>query len=270
MALFNFVDTILDTIFSPLFSIDPFWAILVITIIISFLMTIIYKYATDQKAMKRLKEKQKKLQKKMKESKDNPEKMMKIQKELMGTNSEYMKHSFKPMIFTFIPIIIIFGWLSTNFAYEPINPGDTFNTTVSFPGDTEGEVTLMPPQGIDVMSPMTQEIKDGVVTWELSGEEGDHVLIYEYGDETYSKNVKITEGTESVPNVKRKKGFIDYIYSSSDNFLDKDDSARQITIESNPLKVLPFKFIYWDGWLVTYILLSIIFSMVIRKVMKVS
>ena len=43
--------------------------------------------------------------------KDNPEKMTQVNKQLMEKNLTYMKHSMKPMLFTFIPIIVIFGWM---------------------------------------------------------------------------------------------------------------------------------------------------------------
>ncbi|RLG10826.1 hypothetical protein DRN69_08545 [Candidatus Pacearchaeota archaeon] len=77
----------------------------------SIFITLIYKYATNQQEMKRLKDELKELQKKAKEHKNEPEKVLEIQKELASKNLEYMKHSFKPMIYTFIPIIIVFWWL---------------------------------------------------------------------------------------------------------------------------------------------------------------
>ncbi|OYT41536.1 hypothetical protein B6U80_01185 [Candidatus Pacearchaeota archaeon ex4484_26] len=84
---------------------------IVISFIISIFITLIYKYATNQQEMKRLKDELKELQKKAKEHKNEPEKVLEIQKELASKNLEYMKHSFKPMIYTFIPIIIVFWWL---------------------------------------------------------------------------------------------------------------------------------------------------------------
>ena len=55
--------------------------------------------------------------KKMKEHKEDAGKMMEIQKEAMEKNIKYMKHTFVPMILTFLPIIIIFGWIKLT--YDP-------------------------------------------------------------------------------------------------------------------------------------------------------
>jgi len=42
--------------------------------------------------------------------------MQKHQEQLFSVMSEQMKHSFKPMIFTMIPFLIVFGWLRDNYA----------------------------------------------------------------------------------------------------------------------------------------------------------
>jgi uncharacterized membrane protein (DUF106 family) len=57
---------------------------------------------------------------------------MSLQKEMMELNMEMMKQSFKSMLYTFIPLIILFTWMSANIAYEPINPGEEFTVTAKY------------------------------------------------------------------------------------------------------------------------------------------
>lgn len=83
----------------------------IVSLILTGIITLAYKYLTNQTKMRELKEEMKNMQKSMKEMKDKPDKMMAMQKETMKKNMEYMKHSMKPTLFTFLPIIIIFGWL---------------------------------------------------------------------------------------------------------------------------------------------------------------
>ena len=85
--------------------------LLIISFILTGLITLAYKYLSDQKKMKELKTEMKDMQKKMKEFKSQPDKVMSMQKDAMKKNMEYMKHSMKPTLYTFVPIIIIFGWL---------------------------------------------------------------------------------------------------------------------------------------------------------------
>ncbi len=90
-----------------------------ISFFITLIITVAYKYFTDQNLMKSLKEDTKRLQSDMKNHKDNPTKMMEIQKEAMEKNMKYMMHSFKPTLITLIPLLIIFAWLRN--AYKGID-----------------------------------------------------------------------------------------------------------------------------------------------------
>ena len=92
----------------------PAWAfILLISIVLSLIVALIYKYATDQAVMRDLKEQLKKYQQQMKEAKNDLNKLSELQKKAMEVNMKYMKQSFKPMIITMIPFLIIFWWLRT-------------------------------------------------------------------------------------------------------------------------------------------------------------
>ncbi|MDO8656456.1 MAG: EMC3/TMCO1 family protein, partial [Nanoarchaeota archaeon] len=119
-----FLDSIFDPTLGKLLELGPFWALLILSLIISLLIILVYKYFTNQVEMKRLKEQQKEFQQKMKSLKSNPEELMKIQKEAMGVNMQYMKHSLKATLITMLPVILIFGWMNGHLANEPIFPNE--------------------------------------------------------------------------------------------------------------------------------------------------
>ena len=112
------LESFFDLIFGWAVNISPLFGMIFISFILTLIVTLIYKYTTDQKSMKDLKDELKNLQKKMKEHKEDNSKMMEIQKEAMEKNIKYMKHTFVPMILTFLPIIIIFGWIKAEYAEE--------------------------------------------------------------------------------------------------------------------------------------------------------
>lgn len=97
---------------NDLLLLQPAISIIIVSFIIAFFITLVYKYTTNQHEMSSIRRELKELQEKAKEHKKEPEKMIEIQKELAEKNLTYMKHSFKPMMYTFLPIIIIFWWLS--------------------------------------------------------------------------------------------------------------------------------------------------------------
>lgn len=98
----------------------PRISITIMSFIATIFITIINYFLTDRKRMKEIREKQKMLREEMKKYKDNPQKMMDINKQIMEDMPEQLRHSFKPMLVTIIPLLILFKWLSAAFAASAI------------------------------------------------------------------------------------------------------------------------------------------------------
>lgn len=248
MAYFDF----LDVIFAPLFKLPVLLSVTILSFVVSLIIILITKYTTDQNLMKKLKEEIKEYQKQIKELRNEPSKAMEMQKKSMEVNMKYMGHSLKPTIITFIPIILVFGWMSANFAYESIKPQQEFSVTAIFEKNTNGEAKFIVPEGLSVIGDVIKKIENDKATWTLKGNEGEHVLEIVYNDEAQQKNVLITTNNRYIEPVKKTDGAI-----------------KSIKIDYKKLTILPIGYKDWLGWLGTYIWLSIIFTMVLRKVMKV-
>lgn len=245
-------DTLLDPVLSPLkAALPPLAFVVIIAILVSVIITLVYRLMTDQTKMKDLKQRQKEFQKKMKALKNQPDKMMKVQKEAMSVNMEYMKSSMKPTLITFLPIIIIFGWMNANMAFLPIMPDAEFGTTVNFASGYTGNVTVMTPDEITVVGEQEQTIQDGVANFSFSGPEGNYLLVFEYNDQRFDKEISISK-TRYAPVTK----------------LFKKQPVKSITSSNEKLVVLNL-FGWKLGWLGTYIIFSIVFSMGLRKALKI-
>jgi len=245
---------VLENIF--LLKIHPFWAILIISFVITLAITLVYKLTTDQKKMKKLKEDMKEYQKKIRTlSKENPQKAMEIQQEAMKQNMEYMKHSFKSTLYTFIPIILIFGWLNAHMAYYPLLPDQPFKVDAYFAQGHASTATISSIPELEIIGNATQAIIDGKAEWELKGAEGDYKIMIDYNNEKYEKPLIITP--------ERK-----YIQPEQ---LIKNSKLQKIVVGNEkvyPVGTIPL--INWKPtWLWVYIILSILLSIGLRKVMAV-
>ena len=100
---------------------NPKASVIIISFLITLIMTLVTKKFTNQNRMKELKEIQKSCQIKLKDNKGDINAQSEIQKQMMGCSMELMKHSFKPMLFTFLPLIFLFWWIRG--IYMDIFPG---------------------------------------------------------------------------------------------------------------------------------------------------
>jgi len=203
--------------------------------------------------MKELKDQLKDHQAQIKESKNNPSKAMEIQKKAMEVNMKYMSHYLRPTLITFIPIILIFGWMNSVFAFESIHPQQEFTVTAFFDKNSVGQAELSAPKDLEVVGYKKQNIQDGKATWTLKGtKEGEYPFDIGYNGDTQEHSILITSTAKYLPSVKKTSGLI-----------------NSIQINYKKLVVIPIGFRDWLGWLGTYILSSIVFTMSLRKLLKV-
>lgn len=96
--------------------INPRISIILVSILASLFISVVQYFVMDKDKMRDLKAKQKALNAEMKLHKENPQKMMELQKELLGHSMESMKHSFKPMLITTIPLLLFFAFIRPIYA----------------------------------------------------------------------------------------------------------------------------------------------------------
>lgn len=250
MGFFTFLDPVLNTVLGPLLSMDPTYAVALIAFLMTLLLTLAYKFLTDQDLMKDLKAQIKGFQEQMKTLKEHPEKMMKVQKQAMELNMKYMMHSMKPTLFTFIPIILIFGWLNAHMAFIPIMPGTEFTVEGQFTANTEAFLKVIP-SGVTLLTEEKQPIVDGNAQWGLKGNKGNYQIEITHKDTTETKDLKIDNHYYEEP-------------------LEKFGDGSITSINVGLKKQIVLNLFGWElGWLGAYIIFSIFFSILLRKVLKV-
>lgn len=242
----------LNAIFFPLLKLPVLWAVVILAFVVSLIVIIVTKYTTNQELMKKLKDEIKEYQKQIKELKSEPAKAIDVQKKAMQSNMKYMSHSLKPTLITFIPIILLFGWMSSNFAYESIKPNEKFSISVFFEKNADGKIELIAPQGIIVLDDKIKAIENGKAEWNLKGSKGEHVLEFDYNGEKQQKSILITNTEKYIEPIKKIS----------------NSQIKSVQINYASKKILNL-FGWKVGWLGTYIIFSILFTIGLRKVMKV-
>ncbi len=259
MIKVSVLDPVLNPVIMPLLKYNPAFAILLLSFVITFLVTILYKYTTNQEKLKELKEKSKKLQEELKKLKEKPKLMMKKQKELMKLNMEYSRHSMKSTLYTLIPLLFIFGWMNAHLGYYAIAENHDFNVLM--------EMDKTPLTAPEVKLPANITLVDvkksgNNVLFTFKGKEGDYrnnPIIFEYKNQTCSVPLVISKSKN------------DFVYTRSVAHCRQNPFIKSIRVMYEPLR--PFgnlNVLGWrPGWLGTYLISSIVFSMLLRKIMKV-
>jgi len=89
--------------------------------LITLITTLLQKYATDQNALKTIKEEQKLVQQEMKLAKDNPTKSMELSKKSMELSMKTMPMTMRPLMYTVIPFVLFLRWFNDYFTVNPVH-----------------------------------------------------------------------------------------------------------------------------------------------------
>lgn len=258
------LDSLLNPIFGPLLRLSALWAIVIISLIIALIMILIYKFTTNQTLMKEMKMQLKGYQKQLKEHRGDTAKMSELNKKMMSINMKVFRQSMKSMFVTWIPIILIFGWMNAHLGYYPILPGEEFSTSIIFEDNVEGTVELKVPYGVELISESIQEINNGKAEWKLNGMTGTHLLEYNFENEKLLKEILITEEKAYKNPIKAKKGFLSF----GGDHIQEDSKAVQISVSHKrvyPLEIFGLRL----SWFWTYFIFTLIFNMALRKLMRI-
>jgi len=114
------LESFFGIIFGWSVDLNPIFGLAFITLILTLVIILIYKYFTNQEEMKALKEETTLLQKQAKETKDM-QKRTDLSKKMMEKQMAYMKHTLMPLLLTFLPIIIVFGWIRNIYGEMSLN-----------------------------------------------------------------------------------------------------------------------------------------------------
>lgn len=257
-------------IFDPILSLPPVATIFLISLAISLAVTVIYKFTTNQKLMKRLQSEMKSLRDEIKNIKD-PSKAAALNKRLMEKTMQQIMHSMRSTLLTVVPIFLIFTWMSANLAYSQAVPGEEFTASIEFEHEVSGEANISS-ETLKILTDPSQQVEGKKARWTLTGEEGTHAIRFTYRNDVYDRNVILTEDWRYADPVLEKKRKLLWLINIGDaDPIKEESSIRQVSVDLEPTYPFgDFRLFGWQpGWLAAYFIFTLALTFPIRKLLRV-
>lgn len=258
------------------------YTIAYVSVGMTLLTTVVRSAVLDKEKMKEHKEKLKHHQEQIKEAQKRKDynAVVAHQQKMMDASMEQMRHGMKPMLFTFIPVILVFGWMNAN--YNDL--GSIYNMTVIDPI----------PQNLDVVSVYTSPN----ITYGSAGKE----LVWRVENVTYSWSwSELGEYSKGFVDVnitaKNPKNYTQTPFKGEYTTLDvegkraertlQDGAVQQLSVKRADLKVggdtVSYRLEYENnnpfyvatvfgvglGWIRWYILCGFISSLIFNKLFRI-
>jgi len=239
---------------------NPGISLVILSLIITVVTKIITKFTTDQTKLKAIRGETKELQKKMKEAlkKKNTKAYEKFQQRSLQLSQQQMQMSMKSLLYTFLPIILLFGLLRSNIANDSLNIGDDLDITIKLKEISE----------IEIITLNNYTTKDTI-----NIENKSNMIIPKSKEFTLTlKNISVNENiTLKTQNSVEKIEIRTSVYKTTDltkdyKFKDSDFASAKLNLKERIY--VDFLFLKLT-WFWTYFILAMIFSVALTKILKI-
>jgi uncharacterized membrane protein (DUF106 family) len=256
----------------PFRSFNPWVGMAVISLITGLLMLLIFKYTSNQKGIRRTKDRIKAHLLEMRLYKDSLSTTLKAQGGILKANLRYMSYSLIPLMVMIVPVLLILIQLNFWFNYSPLQTGESVLLKVTLKPEynpMEIDLQLQPSPAFVEEVPALRIEEENEIDWRLSfTESGTHSLILLVGDERLEKSVTVGDGRiqRLSPLRVRRNVFQELLYPAEPPLpQDSPVIAIEVIYATQGLDLFGFSI----HWLIAFFVLSVIFGFSFKGVFGV-
>lgn len=273
-TFFSIIVKIFDIILLPFREMPSFFTFSCIALLTGYLAVAIFKYVSDQKALKEIMNRIKVHFAEILLYRDDFRQILFAQKEILKYNFLYFIRTIKPAIPIVAIVLLILSQINLRYSFRPISPDESLTVKVSMsnnPGiENTEDVILYLPYGFEAVSPAFHLAKEQI-EWKIkSSRTGEFDLAFQVGQNIFHKKVLIGKPTRPFSPHLGKQGFVEKVFNPLEELLPSDSPIKSIDLGYQARTFNLGVFGWSIHWLVTFLVIAIAFGLFCRKLLKVS
>lgn len=266
------LNKVFDILFLPVRGMGPWAAMVLVSLLTSFLMLFIFRHTSDQAGIKKEKNRIKAHLLELRLFKDNMGIQIRAQGRILAANLKYVGHNMKPMLVMIVPVLLILIRLNLWFGSESLKPGDSVLVKVRLAeGKYPSEVpaSLAASAELDLETPPVRIEDEAEIDWRLGARTaGEGHITLTVGGETVVKSVSVgATRLSSIPALKPGRSLLDQIFNPGEAPLPRASAVRSVEVRYPSASMSLFGMSV--HWLIVYFVLSIVFGYAFKGLFKV-
>jgi len=254
---------IFEIIFIPFQNINPWYGMIVISLLTGILMLYVFKLTSDQEGIKKAKNKIKAHLLEMRLYKNDLITSFKAQGNILVSNFKYMRHSVKPLLVMIIPILLIIIHSNFWFAYDPLDINEKALLKIKLSEEytpSNFDIKIIGNDFINIETPPVRIDDEHEIAWRFSAlKQGVHEIEIQAGEKSLTKSVSIGQRPLSkISPLKKRKSIMNELLYPVEKPLDKNSPVKSIEISypTSGLRIFGMNI----HWIISFFILSIIFG----------
>jgi uncharacterized membrane protein (DUF106 family) len=270
LTISNAISALFALIMAPFVGL-PLTGMIVISAATGVLMLIIYKYTSNQKGIRKAKDRIKANFLAIMLFSDSLRVLIKSIGSILKWNLAYMGHNLKPLAVMMAPVLLLLVQLNFWYGYSPIKPGQTvqvFATVADESALLDTEAVLTSDEGVIVEAGAVRMKGSSEIGWRVRPETaGTHTLTITVGDQTETKQLVSAEDGKlyRLAPLRHNGNFWDGLLYPGEKGL--KGNITSIRVE---YPVVEMDFLAWKlHWIIVYFILSIVAGLSMKGLFKV-
>ena len=261
----------LSLLMRPLRHVHPLWPLSLLSILVGLAMLFVFRYTTDQRAMRQVKNRMVAHWLELSLFKDDLLTLLTAQKQIFLLNVVRLRYTLKPLLIVIGPVAFLLIHLDGWFGYRPLQPGETTIVTVRVDGRTGkslDDIVLHADQGLAVETPPLRMPASRDVAWRIRAQEvGRHTVRVSVAGHTVPKTVEVSDSLVHVARRKVRATFWETLLNPGERPILNHAGVEFIQVQYPARSTAIFR---WQmHWLAVFFILSTICGYACKGLMRV-
>jgi uncharacterized membrane protein (DUF106 family) len=266
-----FMTKLFDLILGPFSTLAPVWGLLVVSVVTGIVMVVIFKYTSNQSAIRRTKDRISAYFMEIRLFKDDLGLMLDAQKRILRANLTYMKYSVMPMLVMIVPVVLILAQLGIRYASRPLRVGESVLVKARLSEGVSLESTPISVEvgdGLGLETPVMRLPAEHEINFRIRAlGEGEHPLALLVGGDRIDTTIAVSNQVMRTYPERTKPNFMNRLLFPGQLPL---PSASAVEAMDIGFPVQSVRIFGWNvNWLVLFFIASVVAGYSLKGVFKV-
>jgi len=240
-----------------------------ISLVIGLLMVIVFRYTSDQKAIRVAKDHLKAHLLALRLFQDQIHVVLRSYGRIVMATGHYLRLAFKPLFFVIVPMTFLIVQLDRYLGSEPFSTGRAFLVQARVNNsDALNHASLQLPDGLTTTAPPVHVPAENEVAWRVvAAREGDYLINVQVADQQFAKRVTVGSGLPRLSSVRLRGRLWERIFLSAEPALPENRFVEAIDVQY-PSRDIAFLGFEWN-WIWLFFVLSIAAGFLFKSILGI-
>jgi hypothetical protein len=240
-----------------------------ISVVVGFVMVVVFRYTSDQRAIRVAKDHLKAHLLALRLFQDQIPVVLRSYGRILLTTGQYLRLAFMPLLFVIVPLTFLIVQFDRYLGLTPIEAGRSFLITARMAdAATLDEATLHLPDGLVTTAPAVHVPAENEIVWRVvSARGGNYVVSVQSGDQAFSKSVVVGSGMPRLSAVRLRGKFWERVFYSAEPALPRNNLIEAIAVQY-PARDIAFAGLEWN-WIWLFFVLSLAAGFVFKSILGI-